>query len=198
MGTGTFFKLRNAISFSTKGISGKIYYFVKDKPTPVYDPQDIKHLRTKSELIECDMNGVPLTPTKTADKPLSFVKINPKDNFIPHNIGKVFTKDQSEETIKDAFKEPIYDYSNDPDVKRRLEQIQRGELTDAQKLALGLTDDKKEAATLTNESSKHTKKAKIAVSSKNGKFKCEKCGKKFTEEEDLKEHLKLHDEYDDD
>ncbi|MBZ4649187.1 C2H2-type zinc finger protein [Thermosipho sp. (in: thermotogales)] len=199
MNVGTFFSLRNAISLSTRGRSGILYYFSKGKPVAVVREEDIELFRSKSELFECDIFGNPIQTTAASNKPISFVKINPRDNFVPNSIPKLFNDDKPEETIKDALNPKLYDYDNDPDVKKRLEQIKNGELTEAQKLAMGIeVDDEEDGIKKKNEvKTKPIKKSKIPVSTKNGKFKCEKCGKKFAKEEELNDHMEIHDLEDD-
>lgn len=201
MSTGTYFTVRNVLSFSTRGMSGRVYFFSLGKATLVSLQEDIKLFRAKSELCECNANGEPLVATATGDgyKPLSTVKYRPTNSpqqVVQANVSNV----EAEETILDALKEAPKnkpDLKDDPDVIKRNEQIQKGELTEAQKLAMGLiNEDGVKLADETGEDKKPKRKVKKKLS-KSKEFQCDKCGKSFDTLDELDDHMELHYEEDD-
>ena len=202
MSTGTYFSLKDALSFGSKGPSGKNYVFYKDRATLVLDPRDITVLKTKSELFECDKDGKPILPDilNIKKQPLSVSKFRRATSN--KNIEVDMNSLQPQETVLDAFrdiqKKEEEEKMNDPEVQKRLQQIQNGELTEAQRLAMGLDDesldeniDQEDAEENIEEASKKKKKKK---SSSSEKFKCEKCGKKCKSQKEFDEHMELHEE----
>lgn len=209
MSTGTFFSLQNALSFSTRGRSGKLYYFELNKPTPVNIPEDIAAFRSKSELFECDKfcNKIQKEQIIGAGT-LSFTKLR----IGTQNYGTVTTENiindfKPQETIQDALnpKKPYeLDPENSEEYKERLRQLEKGELTKAQKLAMGLLDETDDSVDLNedeqnninlSENSKPKKRKQKAAKTKD-KFQCSKCGAKLKNQKEYDEHMQLHEEED--
>ena len=194
MSTGTFFSLENSLSFSSRGPSGRFYYFYKSKPTLVQDPFDILVFKSKSELFECDKNGNRLEPARQVNKAASFTKFDKRIEPL-----QIASAQKPEETImdalRDASKKQEQEKLKDPEVQKRLQQIQSGELTEAQKLAMGMLEEEDtDAEEDLEEDDSEVKESKKKKIKSKGKFQCEKCGKKLKSQKEYDDHMELHEE----